>query len=112
MGGKRYEVQHFDFADGGRSWHVYDKKEHCHIHTASSTFLKSDKSEPVCCTKICSALNLMENMESTEAKPKKITLRIQDDSLGKAIDEYLSKKYPTKTKKIICKKCGEEVTTR
>jgi hypothetical protein len=53
----RYEVQHFDYEDGGRSWHVYDKIERCHIHTASQGFLREDKKEPVCCTRICNALN-------------------------------------------------------
>lgn len=58
----RYEIQHFDSADGGRSWHVYDTIERHHIHTATHGFLSEDKSEPICCTKICAALNIMENI--------------------------------------------------
>ena len=60
MSNMRYEIQHFDFANGGRSWHVYDNIERYHIHTATHGFLNDDNSEPVCCTKICAALNAIE----------------------------------------------------
>jgi len=53
----RYEIQHFDYEDGGRTWHVYDTVERYHIHTASREHLKDDKSVPDSCKKICDALN-------------------------------------------------------
>lgn len=56
----RYEIQHFDYADGSRLWHVYDNIEKYYIHTATHGFLNEDKSEPICCTKICKALNQMK----------------------------------------------------
>jgi hypothetical protein len=65
MGENRYVVQHFDSADGGRSWHVYDTKERNHIHTATHGFLSEDKSEPECCTRICIALNAIEDVSMT-----------------------------------------------
>lgn len=68
MSGARYQIQHFDFADGGHSWHVYDKKERYHIHTATHGFLNEDKSEPICCNKICAALNFMEAAKRSHNK--------------------------------------------
>lgn len=69
---KRYQIQHFDYADGGRSWKVYDTVEHCHIHTATHGFLNEDKSEPICCTKICEALNIVEDLKQKELSSKQI----------------------------------------
>ena len=66
MSNMRYEIQHFDFANGGRSWHVYDNIERYHIHTATHGFLNDDNSEPICCTKICDALNAMEMLKKME----------------------------------------------
>lgn len=54
---QRYEIQHFDYANGGRSWHVYDNIEHNYIHTATCGFLKEDKSCPESVVRICDALN-------------------------------------------------------
>lgn len=62
----RYVTQFIDYADGGRMWCVYDSKDRCHIHTATHGFLKSDKSEPACCTKIRKALNLLDRMGGDE----------------------------------------------
>jgi hypothetical protein len=70
MSGARYEIQSFDFANGGRSWHVYDTIEHYHIHTATHGFLNEDHSEPICCTKICAALNAMEAAKTNIQQPK------------------------------------------
>lgn len=68
----RYEIQHFDYANGGRSWHVYDTVERCHIHSATHGFLNNDKSQPICCTKICEALNIVENLKQKENLSKQI----------------------------------------
>lgn len=55
----RYEIQNFYFLDG-RTWHVYDRIEKYHIHTASRGQLKEDNSCPDSCIKICEALNAYE----------------------------------------------------
>ena len=53
----RYEIRHFDYANGGRSWHVFDTVERYDIHTATVGHLREDKKCPSSCKVICAALN-------------------------------------------------------
>jgi hypothetical protein len=55
----RYEIQYFDYANGHRSWHVYDTIESYNIHTANLAC--ESKEAPECCVKICAALNAISN---------------------------------------------------
>ncbi len=61
---KRYEIQHFDYADGGRSWLVYDNVDGYHIHTATHGHLNEDNSVPESCVVICDALNAFEMIKT------------------------------------------------
>lgn len=75
---KRYVIQGFDNADGGKSWYVYDTVERYHIHTASHGFLKEDNSVPICCEKICNALNIVDELKRLDQWNKKNERKVYD----------------------------------
>lgn len=54
----RYRIRSFSHANGHLSWHVYDTIDHYDIHTAKT--LTESSEAPICCKKICAALNYKE----------------------------------------------------
>jgi len=66
MSSTRYKIRSFGYANGHLSWHVYDSIEHYDIHTAN-TLMESSKA-PICCKKICAALNYMEAAKRSDNK--------------------------------------------